>query len=188
MAKWWWGPFWAAEHRSRRDDADRVYQIDYRLTELHITNPTDRDGVVDLVFHEARGDGNFYRSDWASGSWSAPPRWQRYYRPDPSRIFGDRFFTYGWFEAWTSLDEILIDVRLLTIARNAAGGVVENIAERTLDLVPRRAPVAWIIPELIDRFRDGHRSHLYAPGRRPTDELSFLEPIRPGDSGDPDEP
>lgn len=189
MANWWWGPYWAAEYRSRRDEADRTYQIDFQVTEFHITNPTDREGVVDLVFWEARGDGNFYRSEWAGGSWSAPARWQRYYQPDPSRIFGDRFLIYGWFEAWTSLDEMTMDVRAVTIARNlisggtdlGAGGVVQNMSERTIHLVPRRPPIRFVVPEIIDRFRGLHRSHLFAPGRRPTDELEPVEPFRPGD-------
>lgn len=189
MANWWWGPYWVAEYRTRRDEADRTYQIDYQVTELHITNPTTRAGVIDLVFYEARGDGNFYRSEWASGSWSAPPRWQRYYRPDPSRIFGSRFFIYGWFEAWTSLDDITIDVRLVSSARNiisggsvsGAGGVVQNIAERTVQLVRRRPPIVYIIPEFLDRMREDHRSHLFAPGRRPEDWLEPIEPFRPGD-------
>lgn len=195
MANWWWGPYWVAEHRSRRDDADRTYQIDYQVTEFHITNPTDREGVVDLVFYEARGDGNFYRSDWASGSWSAPARWQRYYRPDPSRIFGDRFIVYGWFEAWTSLDDITIDVRTLSLAMNlvsggsisGAGGVVQNMSDRTIHLVSRRPPIRFFVPELVDRLRGDHRSHLFAPGRRPTGELELVEPFRPGDVEDAEE-
>lgn len=196
MANWWWGPYWVAEYRSRRDDAERIYQVDLQVTEFHITNPTNREGVVDLVFHEKRGDDNFYRSDWAGGSWSAPPRWQRSYRPDPSRVFGSRFIIYGWFEAWTSLDDITIDVRAVSIARNVvsgtsasdAGGVVQNIAERTIPLVRRRPPILLVVPELIDRFREGHRSHLFAPGRRPTDELEPLEPFRLGEPEEMGEP
>jgi len=182
MAKWWWGPYWEAEHRGRRGEDGRVYQVDHRITEFRVTNPTAREGVLDLVFHEARGDGNFYQSDWAGGSWSAPPRWQRFYRPDPSRVFGSRFFLYGWFTAWTSLDEMLIDVRLRMITKSVDSGN-ESISQQTIQLLPRRAPIEFWIPEVLDRFRSGHRSHLYSPGVRPTDELMFTEPERPDEPG-----
>ena len=144
--------------------------------------------MVDLVFFEARGDGNFYRSDWAGGSWSAPPAWQRYYRPDPSRVFGDRFITYGWFEAWASLDQITVDVSVSAISRNVVsggsnggGGVVENISQRTISLIPKPIPLLEMIPEIVDRLRGTNdRSRIYAPGQPPSDDLTVTEPLPPG--------
>ena len=189
MGNWWIAPYWVAERRSQHDDAGRLFQVDYQLTELHITNPTDSDGVVDLVFYEARGDGNYYRSDWAGGSWTAPPLWQRHYRPDPSLVFGDTFITWGWFEAWTSLKDITIDVVVRRIARNmisggptpGAGGVVENISQRTIGLVRRSVPVSGLLGEVVDRMLSRERSRLFSPGQPPSSDLTTFERFEPDD-------
>lgn len=141
-------------------DADRLYQVDYQVTEVRVSNPTDLEGTIDFVFYEARGDGNYYRADWASGRWTAPPRYQRYYRPDPSREYGSSFITYGWFEVWLSLDALVMDVELSAISRNmisggstaGTGGVVQNISQRTVVPVPN-SPLDMPTPMIpIDEF------------------------------------
>jgi hypothetical protein len=151
MAQWLICPYWVSEHRTLEDDVGRTYQADYQVTEMHTANPGDSEGRLDLVFYEARGDGNFYRADWASGSWSAPPRYQRSYRPDPSLVYGDSFFTYGWFEMWMSLDEMVMDVAVSKITRNLAAGVVESTSQRTLLLVTKLMPLRFRLPELFGR-------------------------------------
>lgn len=155
MSQFLVSPYWVCEHRARRDSIGRVYQVDHQFTTLRVTNPGPNEGSLDLVFWERRGDGNFYRSDWASGRWTAPPMWQRSYRPDPSRIFGDHFLVDGWFEVWMSLDEMLIDVAISGLTRSvlgdgaASGGVVASISQRTLPLVPRPLPWRYTITEWV---------------------------------------
>ena len=187
MAQWFICPYWVSEHRVRRDDADRLYQVDYQLTELLVTNPAAADGELELVFYEARGDGNFYRSDWVGGRWTAPAQFQRFYRPDPSRVFGDHFFTYGWFEGWMSRDDMVIDVELYKISRNmisggsasGAGGVVENISQRTVQVVPKRAPLADLIAAFFGRRPASPL--VFPPGTEPiTGERLMAESFRPG--------
>lgn len=141
-------PYWIAEHRTRRDAADRLHQIDYQFTKIVVSNPGNREGMVELIFYEARGDGNFYRSDWAGGRWIVSPTWQRHIRPDPSRVFGSRFITYGWFEVWMSRDDMTIDVSVSAISRSlvagagdGSGGLVESISQRTVQLVPKHVPI-----------------------------------------------
>lgn len=149
MAASWWGPFWVAMRVEDRDDADRLVVVRYASTTLHLANPTSVDGLVSLTFHEQRGDGNFYRSDWAGGTYSAPPMWQRWIRPDPSRVFGDSYYLAGWFEIDSSIDELLVDVKVQTLHRTHAG---DHVAERTISLVPR--PVATPRPSLPARIVD----------------------------------
>jgi hypothetical protein len=151
MAQWLICPYWVSEHRTLEDDDGRTYQADYQVTELHITNPGDADGTLELVFYEARGDGNFYRAEWASGRWSAPPKYQRYYRPDPSTVYGDSFFTYGWFEVWMSLNEMVMDVAVSKITRNMAGGLVESTSQRTVPVVTKPIPLRYRVPDIFGR-------------------------------------
>jgi hypothetical protein len=75
---------------------------------------------------------------------------QRYYRPDPSLVYGELFFTYGWFEIWMSLDEMVVDVALSKVTRNTGAGL-ENTSQRTLLLVPKRMPLRYMLSELFGR-------------------------------------
>ena len=178
-------PYWVSEHRTRRDSIDRLSQIDYQFTKIIITNIEDREGMVEIVFYEARGDGNFYRSDWASGRWIVSPKWQRYIRPDPSRVFGDSFITYGWFEVWMSRDYMTIDVSVSAISRSVvggsgggSGGLVENISQRTINLVPNRVP---IIVRFAERLGITMPSPLhFPPGTNPIkDDQTLNRSVRP---------
>jgi hypothetical protein len=157
MAQWLICPYWVGEKRRLRDEADRTYQIDYQGTEIWVTNPTDLEGIVDLVFYEQRGDGNFYLSDWANGRWTVPGMYQTHYRPDASRRFGDWFIIYGWFEIWMNLDEMVMDIEIWRLSRNmigggageGAGGLVGNISQRTIQPVKKRIPLSVRIPDFV---------------------------------------
>jgi hypothetical protein len=148
MAQWLICPYWECERRGLEDDAGRNYQTDYRITGLHVTNPSDADGMLELAFYEARGDGGFQRADWASGRWSMPAKYQRQYRPDPSAVYGTSFFTYGWFEVWLSRDEMVVDVAIWKITRNTAGGLVESTSQRTVPLAKRSIPLRFRLADL----------------------------------------
>lgn len=153
MAQKWICPYWIVENRNRGD----LGYKDYQLTEVHITNPSDLTGRIELLFHEARGDGSFVRADWASGTWDMPAKYQRNYRPDPSRTYGTSFFIYGWFEAFTDLDALVIDVRVAGINRSTDVPGSEGISQRTIHLTPQALPLS-------DRlFRRWTRKEPYLP-------------------------
>jgi hypothetical protein len=118
MAQWLICPFWVSEHRTLEDEHGSIYQADYQVIEVRVTNPGDAEGRLDLVFYEARGDG--------------------------------RFFTYGGFEIWMSLDEMVVDIAVSKVTRNTAAGL-ENTSQRTLLLVPKRMPLRYMLSELFGR-------------------------------------
>ena len=174
-------PYWVSENRNRRDGLGPVYQKDIQLTEIRVTNPSNSEGMAEFIFYEARGDGNYYRSDWASGRWVVSPKWQRYIRPDPSRVFGPRFYTYGWFEVWLSRDDMTIDVAIQKISRNVAnssnaGSVqsVEGLSNRTINVIPKRVP---LFVRIIEGLGFPMPSPLPFPsGTRPFDDLDLTDP------------
>ena len=181
MAQWWISPYWASEYRRLRDDADRLYRVDIQVTYIRVTNPSDAEAVLDLVFFEQRGDGNFYRSDSAGGSWRIPAEFQFSYRPDPSRRFGDSWYVDGWFEVYTNRDDVVIDASLRRIARNVGSGalagtlgLVDGVGERTLNLYSRPVTLAGLIRDFGDRFLRDPPSRLFSPGSPPSDELPSL--------------
>ena len=188
MGKWFICPYWASEHTHRYDEANRLLGIYYQVTEIRITNPSNSNGSVNLLFHERRGDGNYYQADWASGSWTMPAKYQRYYRPDPSRVYGDEFSTYGWFELWLSSDALVADVRIaathesLMVVNTSAGqsdNRMEDISQRTVNLVPKPVPLTLRVSAAVLRQELGTR--LLGPGVQQSieDRLSN-EPFRPG--------
>lgn len=129
-------PYWLCESRERPEGNQR----DIQFTELHVTNPGDTDGLVEMIFYEARGDGSFQRSEWAGGRWNAPAKWQRVYRPDPSRVYGPSFFTYGWFELWMSSNAMVAEVQLSRIGRSLVARETESISQRSVPLITKPAP------------------------------------------------
>lgn len=183
-------PYWVAENRVRRDDTGVIYQVDIQQTKLVVTNPTNSEAIVEFIFYEARGDGNYYRSDWASGRWIVSPNWQRHLRPDPSRVFGDRFFTYGWFDVWLSNNDMTIDVSVSEISRSpifgsgdGSGGIAESVSKRTLNLSKKSRP-------LFVRIMEGIGFPMPSPlpfpsGTRPFDDFDLPEP--PMDDEDQDQ-
>ena len=136
-------PYWICESRNRPDSALH----DYQLTELRVTNPSEQFATLELVFYEARGDGSFVRAEWASGRWSAPPQWQRAYRPDPSETWGPSFFLYGWFELWMSSDAMVADVSVSRISRHRETSD-ESHSQRSIQLINRPVPY-------LNRFIEG---------------------------------
>jgi hypothetical protein len=174
-------PFWVSENRNRRDGIGPVYQKDIQLTEIRVTNPSNSEGIVEFIFYEARGDGNYYRSDWASGRWVVSPKWQRYIRPDPSSVYGPRFYTYGWFEVWLSRDDMTIDVAIQKIARNVANSSisdsalsVEGLSNRTINVIPKRVP---LFVRIVEGLGFPMPSPLPFPsGTRPFDDFDLPDP------------
>lgn len=138
-------PYWICESRNLPGTAQR----DLQITELKITNPSDTDAVLELVFYEVKADGNFYRADWASGRWAAPAKWQRVYRPDPSGVYGSAFYLYGWIEIWMSSNDMVADVSVAKISRNALPGELQTHSQRTLTLINRRIPWPLKIKESV---------------------------------------
>jgi hypothetical protein len=88
-----------------------------------------------------------------------------------------------------SRDEMVIDVEVSAISRNhirgepgtGAGGVVENISQRTVPVVPKRG---LAIRGLLDRITGGRGSPLFPKGTEVRDELTMVERFRSGDPFD----
>lgn len=187
MGKWYICPHWASEHSHQYDSEGRLVRIRYQVTEIAVTNPSAFAGQVQLAFYEARGDGNYYPADWASGRWSMPAKYQRYYRPDPSLTYGSEFSTYGWFELLLSSDDLVVDVRIsemheyLLVLGSSVGEFnnrMEDISQRTVNLVPKPVPLTLRVSAAVLR-RDLGARLLGPAAQQAIDDRLSNEPFRP---------
>lgn len=177
MSRWWIGPYWTSAGGSRKEEDKWTRTV--RSTEIRFTNPSDHDGVVDIVLFEKFGGGSFHsrRVDWAGGTWTLPPGYQLLHKPrPPGRQFWRR---EGWFEIWTSRNDTLVDARLLEtkqvkdFSSSTDKTIVLGISDRSLPLwrnssLKRRPPIWTGIGDgLLSTLGRTPRSRLFEPGRIP---------------------
>lgn len=177
MSRWWIGPYWTSAGGARKEHDE--WTRTERSTEIRVTNPSNREGAVDIVFFERFGGVGFHsrRVDWAGGTWTVPPGYQFLHSPRPH---GRQFWRReGWFEIWTSRNDTLIDARLFEteqvrdFSSSSDSTIVLGTSDRALALwrnssLLRRLPTLGSLGDaMLSAFGGTVHSRLYEPGRIP---------------------